>query len=218
MSKRDEDRGGSDEEGSSLAGSQVDADKRRNIVAESKSTHTSISIEGLGRVIGEAYDRGGNRMSGSFDALERHNGRLLDENEKLRRENFDLVTTLRTVAAQNVSLTLLEGQARNEDTRIREMHETLRASVKSLAPGVQPGFTYLLQKFFPTAGAAAANGERSPKGAALRLFAKLRNGSDLSSQMVSVLADFAGEEDWPLVLQWLMEQSEAPAKDAEAVH
>jgi hypothetical protein len=223
MGKRD-DRDDDERVPRDLAGSQIDADRRRNVVSRSRSSTDSVSstidIAAITRSLGDGIDRATAGLRLSFEIQQTALKEARDENNALRVANAGLIVELRAVAEQNVNFILLKGQAQNNDTEIREKNETLRHGISSIAAAFGPAagplltlaWTKLAPKFgLPPAPGGATSADATPKAAAQRFAAKLQNGSEDSLGLLSVLADFVGPEDVPLLLAWLSEvTAEAP--------
>jgi hypothetical protein len=205
-----------------LAGSQIDADKRRNVVSRSRSSTDSVSstidIAAITRSLGDGIDRATAGLRLSFEIQQTALKEARDENNALRVANAGLIVELRQVAEQNVNFILLKGQAQNNDTEIREKNETLRHGISSIAAAFGPAagplltlaWTKLAPKFGLPPAPGATSSDATPKAAAQRFAVKLQNGSEDSLGLLSVLADFVGAEDVPLLLGFLSEVTADP--------
>ncbi len=204
---------------SGLAGSQVDADKRRNVRAVSSSrtrsrldsTSTSISVGEIARAVGEAHAKGAELGNRTIDTVQGALDKALEHNAEITKHNIELLKTLATVASQNVHYQLLQGQTQNRDTETHEMHETIRAGILAVGPAAAPFLAYVGRKFLPSGGDQADQGVKSPRAAAIRLFVALQDGSESSAHVLEILAMKAGDQDWPLVLSFLADLAAAPA-------
>lgn len=209
MGKRDKDEPEDDRDNvRGLAGSQVDADKRRNIVAtsrtRSRATSETIDHAALVRAVADVADKATAGQRLSFDGLQRA---YLDTMARLDSANakvVELVGLLQRVAGQNVEMQAAELNARSRDLNSRHKWETIGSvvpqAISALGPGVAPFLSYVAQKFLPALPPPAD--DKSARAAVLRLVARLQDGSEGSAAVLGVLAEFCGE-DMPLVIEFL---------------
>jgi hypothetical protein len=211
-----------------LASASIDPDARRNISARSssrtRSNSQSVSIDfaKIGEAFGVAHEKGASTARAQIDSLQRsleeaHKiiGKKEDLIEDKNKKIDGLIGQLAKLAEANVTSQLLEGKARLDETKAHEMHESIRQVIKVFGPAAGPLVTRVGALLLPAAGDVADKGDKSPRSCAIRVFSKLQDGSEVSSRLVGILADFA-EEDWPGVIMFLSDIANAPAKGEEA--
>jgi hypothetical protein len=180
-------------------------DRKLRTESTSSSRMLTVDVASLARVLKEAYGEGAAESRQTIDTIRLSLTRAEDRNDRLGTKVEELTTRLMQVAEQNIALTLLEGQARLDQTKVRETHETLRSLIANVAPAAGPAVAALASKLTPLLGPIQVEpGDKTPKACGLRLIAKLQDGSEESVGALDILATLAGE-DWPGVLQFLAE-------------
>ena len=224
---KDKDEKKAPPENPSDASAYIDPDKRRNVASTTRTRTSSESRTfDLAAIIGAvttAHEKGQASASKTVDTLQhsldaahatiKAKDALIDEkNDKIDK----LIGQLAKLAEANVTQQLLDGQARLNETKVHETHESIRTAIKSIGPAVAPIMARVTPLLLPALGDLADKGDKSPKACAIRVFAKLQDGSDVSQKLVEIIQEFAGD-DWTGMLMFVAEMANAPPpKEKEA--
>ncbi len=157
-----------------------------------------------------AFEAGGSAARSVVDSLNsalqderKENARLHSEIARLHgshaasfEKQQDLVTTLRTVAGQNIALTLAEGQGKRDKEEVIQKGENLRHGMSLLA--TNPMLTIVLTRLLPGLNVTPSRppGEgNTPREAAERFAAALRSGTEGTKVLLDMLATYCEEEE-----------------------
>lgn len=131
-------------------------------------------------------------------------------------EQQKLIERLHTVAGQNVSLALAEGQAKERQEEVRQKGENTRHAMSMVAEN--PFLGIVLQKLLPGVDLKPprpAGEGNTPREAAERFAASLRSGSEGSRLLLDVLGTYCAEElERPSDLGLLLEFFQGAMGDA----
>lgn len=205
----------------SLAASHLDPDRRRNLASVSRSrsysVHETRDEAATARAVKDAFEAGAASGRLHFEGVQRAYLDTLKMLTEANAKNAELVGRLQVVAGQNVTLTLLEGQARQSELDSRLHHETLRQvlpeAFRAIGPAAVPIAAWIGKKFnlLPP---APPKGDKSPRAVTVRVLTRLQDGSEESKAVLGVLEEFVGADDFPIVLGFLVESVAEPAPAA----
>jgi hypothetical protein len=205
----------------------VNPDTRRNIKSRTRATrassHVTTDVASIANAIAKAHEGGGstarlqtdvlvNALDAAHKTIKQKDDLLSEKDVKIQK----LIDQLAKAAEANVTQQLLEGKARLEETNSREMHESIRTAIRALGPAALPIVQRVMPYLLPSAGDVADKGDKDPRSCAIRVFAKLQDGSAESTQLLGILEMFAGD-DWHGLLMFLATIANAPAS-APATH
>lgn len=170
----------------------------------------------------KAYEIGNaaNRLSleSAMKALEESFGREMKLRESLNTAQDrcrELVDELHEERKKDKAIRKLE--AKNEKLKIKtkartEVYKKALETAGPLVPVFAPKLLQMSDRWFPTAISMAANGEKTPRSALMRLLAKLYD-PDPEGPGVEVLGELkilAGADDWLLIERAFMELAAQP--------